>query len=79
MPLRLVDGQYIFNIPVKASIDILQPLGNIFMYCTFRNTKLFGRTPHRTFIFHDKFAELRRSVINNIHVNTPFNQCVTLV
>jgi len=49
------------------------------MYRTFRNPELFGRAPHRTLIFHNKFAELRRPVINNIHMNTPFNQCVTLV
>lgn len=71
MPLRLIHVQYLPRFPGKGWVDLKKSFGDILMYRTLTDPKLFRRLPHSRVIFYNIISNLHGSFLNIIFQKNP--------
>lgn len=71
MPLRLIHVQYLPRFPGKGWVDLKKSFGDILMYRTLTDPKLFRSLPHSRVILYNIISNLHGSFLNIIFQKNP--------
>lgn len=71
MPLGFVSVKHLAGFTGKGRVDLEEPFGDIFMYRTLTDPKLFRRLPHSRVIFYNIISNLHGSFLNIIFQKNP--------
>lgn len=71
MPLRLIHVQYLPRFPGKGWVDLEEPFGDVLMYRTLTDPKLFRSLPHSRVILYNIISNLHGSFLNIIFQKNP--------
>lgn len=71
MPFRFIRIKHLSGFPGKGGIDLEESFGDVFMYRTLADPKLFRRLPHSRVIFYNIISNLHGSLLNIIFQKNP--------
>lgn len=71
MPLGFVSVKHLAGFTGKGRVDLEEPFGDILMYRTLTDPKLFRRLPHSRVIFYNIISNLHGSFLNIIFQKNP--------
>ena len=71
MPLGFVSVKHLAGFTGKGRVDLEEPFGNVFMYRTLTDPKLFRRLPHSRVIFYNIISNFHGSFLNIIFQKNP--------